>query len=58
LYHAGWIDAIRATRLGGLILGYGFLWSDLVCYAAGVGLGAILEWGVARLQRLWTKLGT
>ena len=24
-------------------LGFGFLWSDLVCYAAGVGLGVVLE---------------
>ena len=29
--------------LGGLILGFGFLWSDLACYAAGVGLGVLLE---------------
>jgi hypothetical protein len=43
LYHAPWIDSIRQTTLGGLILGFGFLWSDLACYAAGVGLGVILE---------------
>jgi hypothetical protein len=43
LYHAPWIDSIRRTTLGGLILGFGFLWSDLACYAAGVGLGVILE---------------
>jgi hypothetical protein len=43
LYHAPWIDSIRQTTLGGLILGFGFLWSDLACYAVGVGLGVILE---------------
>jgi hypothetical protein len=43
LYHAPWIDAIRRTLPGGLVLGYGFLWSDLVCYAAGVALGAGVE---------------
>jgi hypothetical protein len=43
LYHAPWIDSIRRTTLGGLVLGYGFLWTDLVCYAVGVGLGVILE---------------
>ncbi len=42
-YHAPWIDSIRRTALGGLVLGWGFLWSDLACYAAGVGLGAITE---------------
>ena len=45
LYHAPWIDAIRQTTLGGLILGFGFLWSDLACYAVGVGLGAAIELG-------------
>ena len=43
LYHAPWIDSIRHTTLGGLILGYGFLWSDLACYAVGVGLGVVIE---------------
>ncbi|MCI4056747.1 DUF2809 domain-containing protein [Bacillus cereus] len=39
LYHAEWIDSMRATTLGGLVLGYGFLWSDLVAYTIGVGVG-------------------
>jgi len=43
LYHAPWIDSIRRTILGGLILGYGFLWSDLACYAVGVGIGMLVE---------------
>lgn len=43
LYHAPWIDAIRQTRIGGLILGFGFLWSDLVCYAVGVACGVLFE---------------
>ncbi|EOO39342.1 ribosomal maturation YjgA family protein [Bacillus mycoides] len=41
LYHAEWIDSIRATTLGGLVLGYGFLWSDLVAYTIGVGVGML-----------------
>ncbi|HEX4945848.1 MAG TPA: DUF2809 domain-containing protein [Blastocatellia bacterium] len=43
LYQAPWIDALRHTRLGALILGFGFLWSDLVCYAVGVACGVGLE---------------
>lgn len=43
LYHAAWIDAIRATRLGGLVLGFGFLWSDMVCYTAGAAFGFVTE---------------
>src|SRR5687768_1735883 len=29
LYHASGIDSVRDTRIGGLVLGYGFLWSDI-----------------------------
>lgn len=36
LYHAPWIEAIRHTRIGGLMLGFGFLWSDIICYAVGI----------------------
>ncbi|WP_426492311.1 DUF2809 domain-containing protein [Hymenobacter sp. 102] len=43
-YHAPWLDALRGTTLGGLVLGHGFLWSDLLCYTFGIALGAGLEW--------------
>jgi hypothetical protein len=43
LYHAPWLDTIRRTTLGGLALGYGFLWGDLACYAMSVGLGVVIE---------------
>lgn len=39
LYQADWIEAVRRTRLGGLVLGYGFKISDLFCYMVGVALG-------------------
>ncbi|RSK31801.1 ribosomal maturation YjgA family protein [Hymenobacter metallilatus] len=39
LWHPTWLQAIRATTLGALALGHGFLWSDLLCYAAGVLTG-------------------
>lgn len=43
LYHSPWIDQIRRTMVGGFILGYGFLWSDLLCYVVGVSIGCTLE---------------
>ena len=43
LYHQPWIDQIRATTVGGLVLGHGFLWSDLLCYSTGIAVAAILE---------------
>jgi hypothetical protein len=49
LYHAPWIDGIRATLPGALLLGSGFLWSDIACYAVGAMIGAAGEWAVARL---------
>jgi len=51
LYHARWIDSLRQTRLGALMLGSGFLWSDLVCYAIGIVFGALLELLVSALSR-------
>jgi fatty acid desaturase len=51
LYHAPWIDAVRATRPGGLALGHGFLWSDLVCYAAGIALAALIDVALRRARR-------
>lgn len=43
LYHEPWIDAMRNTTLGGLILGFGFLWSDLVCYTIGILIGIVID---------------
>ena len=48
LYQASWLNAIRHTTLGGLVLGYGFLWTDVVCYGAGVLAGCGLEWSWQR----------
>jgi Protein of unknown function (DUF2809) len=40
LYQAQWINNIRHTTLGGLVLGFGFLWGDLVSYSVGI----VLTW--------------
>ena len=55
LYHALWIDSIRQTTLGGLVLGFGFLWSDLVCYSVGIALGAIAELVLKRNKKMKTN---
>ncbi|WP_416826473.1 DUF2809 domain-containing protein [Ectobacillus polymachus] len=51
LYHANWIDHIRETTLGGLVLGYGFLWSDLFSYSIGIGIGVMIELLFAVIRR-------
>jgi len=56
LYHAPWIDSIRQTTLGGLVLGFGFLWTDLVCYTLGVAIGASLEWAIGAARPSKTKI--
>jgi len=49
LYHAPWLDAVRATRPGHLVLGSGFDPRDLAAYAIGVAGAALLERGVVAL---------
>ena len=43
LWHSPWLDALRATRAGGFLLGHVFLWSDVVCVALGATLAAGAE---------------
>ena len=43
LYQGEWINKIRSTLIGALILGHGFLFSDLICYTIGIFLGIIID---------------
>lgn len=54
LWRTPLLEALRSTTLGGLVLGYGFLWSDLVCYAVGALLCAAAE-TVVRRKKLAKK---
>ena len=54
LYQADWILNIRATKAGGLLLGHGFLISDLVCYTVGNISAFIIDIKVRRLFLAWT----
>lgn len=47
-WHPAWLDAVRAHRVVALVLGRGFVWTDLLCYTAGVGVVAVVE----RLRRV------
>ena len=48
LYHAPWVDAIRSTLPGRLVLGSTFNWPDLAAYAVGITLSAMLEFLVCK----------
>lgn len=52
IYQADWINAIRHTSLGHLVLGSTFHVPDLLAYAVGVGFGAALE---CLLLRPWSR---
>lgn len=49
LYKAPWIDGLRHTLFGRLVLGDTFLWSDLLCYTVGIGFGVLVDgWLLSR----------
>ncbi|RAP76164.1 DUF2809 domain-containing protein [Paenibacillus montanisoli] len=56
LYQAEWINAIRATVLGALVLGHGFLGIDLIRYGAGIaaawGMDCALLAIIGRMKRM------
>lgn len=43
LYKAPWIKEIRATTIGGLILGFDFAVTDIICYSVGILLVFCLD---------------
>lgn len=49
LYQAPWLDALRRSLPGRLVLGAGFLWIDLLRYTVGVILAALTD-------MLWLKI--
>ena len=43
LAHPEWLDRLRATFPFGLVLGYEFLWTDLIAYSVGVAVAVALD---------------
>jgi hypothetical protein len=44
VYKAPWIDSIRPTLFGRLVLGSTFNWGDMLSYTIGVGLGVLVDY--------------
>lgn len=38
-----WLQELRATTVGGLLLGQGFKWPDLIAYAIGVSVAGTVD---------------
>jgi hypothetical protein len=43
LYKAPWIDNLRHTLFGRLVLGDTFLWGDLLSYTFGIAIGVLID---------------
>ena len=43
LYKAPWINSLRHTLFGRLVLGETFLWGDLLSYMVGIGIAVLVE---------------
>lgn len=43
LFHPLWLEDLRSIKLFALVLGYGFLWSDIAAYTLGIFTGALVE---------------
>lgn len=52
LYRVEWLDALRSTTLGALVLGRGFLAVDLIRYAVGIVVGWSMDTGVLHV---WSR---
>lgn len=52
LFDIATLDSIRNTTIGGLVLGFGFKASDLVCYTVGVAIGTCIDFVLQRKPRI------
>ncbi len=43
MYHAPWIDALRANPVAELVFGSQFEWTDLICYAVGIFIALLID---------------
>jgi len=50
LNHAPWLMNLRATTLGALVLGHGFLVSDFICYTLGIGCAFCIDYFMIRIR--------
>ena len=43
LYQSPWLNAVRSTTIGHLVLGSAFSWFDIAAYAVGVLVGLLVD---------------
>jgi hypothetical protein len=50
LLHTGWLDAVRRTTIGVLLIGRFFSWWDIASYLIGIAIAVMLEWTIVRFR--------
>ena len=48
LFHPPWLERLRGVKVFALVLGFGFLWSDILAYTLGIATGAALDEGLLK----------
>jgi len=43
LFHPAWLESIRSIKVFALVLGFGFLWSDILAYTLGISLSVVID---------------
>ncbi|MCI5168715.1 MAG: DUF2809 domain-containing protein [Candidatus Electrothrix sp. GM3_4] len=51
LFHPAWLDYLRSIRLLGFVLGFGFLWTDLIAYTLGIALATGIDLLIIRPKK-------
>jgi len=54
LYQAPWINNIRHTVIGGLVLGETFSWGDMLSYTVGVAIGVVIDLPIMKRKTMPT----
>ena len=43
LFRPAWLETLRSYKIIALIIGYTFVWSDIIAYSLGISLAAIIN---------------
>ena len=57
-YHAEWIDSLRNIKIFALVLGHGFLISDLIAYTIGISIAYYIDSEISSSRTADKETGT
>ena len=43
LFNPAWLESIRSIKVFALVLGFGFLWSDILAYTLGITFSVVID---------------